>query len=577
MSIWQFREAPADKAPQKWAGELAVTPLLLEILWRRGLRDLDAIDAYLSARLGDLTRPDRWPAIPRAAELIASELLAGKKLAVWGDYDVDGITATTLVLDVLEAHGFKAAHHLPDRRSEGYGLNIPGIEALAEAGCATLLTVDCGIGDKAAVARARELGMTVIISDHHLPPESLPEAAIIVNPRMAGDWPCPHLAGVGVAFYLMAAVNSLLSSRTGKRYKMDDALDLVGLGTLADVMRLEGENRILVRGGLNHMGETCRPGIAALKAVSGFDLAAELNSDQAVFRLAPRINAAGRMGDPALALNLLRAHDFAKAEILATELDGCNRERKAQEQRMYAEASSQARELLEAREYAGLVLHGADWHPGIVGIVASRIVEAFNKPAVVLYSDGDSLKGSGRSVPDFDLHAGLSQISCLQGFGGHRLAAGVRLEKNRLDEFRAAFHNAVVSSLGPTPSEPVLLLEGELDFRRASNHKFLRELELMQPFGPGNPEPVFASPPLLVRRRSPLGHTQEHVLLEVFDKSSNVTLFARAWRMADQIPASIVNRQIRLAYTPRLDIYNGNPRIDLSVKDWQPVRTDSLI
>lgn len=576
MSIWQFREAPAEKAPLKWAEELAITPLLLEILWRRGWRDYEAIDAYLAARLSDLTRPEYWPNIPRAAELIADTLLAGKKLAVWGDYDVDGITATTLVLDVLEAHGFEAVHHLPDRRAEGYGLNIPGIEALSAEGCALLLTVDCGIGDSAAVARARELGMTVIISDHHLPQEALPAADIIVDPRMAGNWPCPHLAGVGVAFYLMAAVNSLLSAKTGKRYKMDHALDLVGLGTLADVMRLEGENRILVRGGLNHMGDACRPGIAALKAVSGFDLAAELNSDQAVFRLAPRINAAGRMGDPSLALNLLRAHDFVEAETLATELDSCNRERKAQEQKMYAEASSQARELLSDRDYAGLVLHGADWHPGIVGIVASRIVEAFNKPAVVLYSDGDSLKGSCRSVPDFDLHAALSGISCLLGFGGHRLAAGVRLEKARLDEFRMAFHETVAQSLGTTPSEPVLVLEGELDFRRASNHKFLRELELMQPFGPGNPEPVFASPPLLVRRRSPLGHTQEHVLLEVLDKTSNVTLFARAWRMAEQIPASIVNRQIRLAYTPRLDIYNGIPRIDLSVKDWQPVRTDGI-
>lgn len=574
MSIWQFREAPAEKAPLKWAEELSITPLLLEILWRRGWRDYEAIDAYLAARLSDLTNPEHWPNIPRAAELIANTLLAGKKLAVWGDYDVDGITATTLVLDVLEAHGFEAAHHLPDRRAEGYGLNIPGIEALAAEGCDLLLTVDCGIGDNAAVARARELGMAVIISDHHLPPEALPAADIIVDPRMDGAWPCPHLAGVGVAFYLMAAVNSLLSAKTGKRYKMDLALDLVGLGTLADVMRLEGENRILVRGGLNHMGDACRPGIAALKAVSGFDLAAGLNSDQAVFRLAPRINAAGRMGDPALALNLLRAHDFAEAETLATELDGCNRERKAQEQKMYAEASSQAKELLSARDYAGLVLHGADWHPGIVGIVASRIVEAFNKPAVVLYSDGDSLKGSCRSVPDFDLHAALSRINCLLGFGGHRLAAGVRLEKARLDEFRLAFHEAVVQSLGSTPSEPVLVLEGELDFRRASNHKFLRELELMQPFGPGNPEPVFASPPLLVLRRSPLGHTQEHILLEVLDKTSNVTLFARAWRMADQIPASVVNREIRLAYTPKLDIYNGIPRIDLSVKDWRPIRTD---
>lgn len=568
MSAWQFRPCPEARAPAEWAEALAITPLLLEILWRRGFRDLHAIDDYLSAKLKNLTKLDKWPYIPQAAALLATELLAGKRLAVWGDYDVDGVTATTLVLDVLEAHGYKVARHLPDRREEGYGLNIAGIEKLAESGCQTLLTVDCGIGDFAAVARARELGMTVIISDHHLPPDELPPANMIVNPRMAGDWPCRQLAGVGVAFYLMAAVNRLLRERTGKRYKMDDALDLVALGTLADVMNLEGENRILARGGLARMGERCRPGIAALKAVSGFDLSAELNSGQAVFRLAPRINAAGRMGDPDLALKLLRAKDYDEAEFLAGELDKRNQERKAEEKRIYEEACRQARELLAKRDYAGLALYGADWHPGIIGIVASRIVENFGRPALALCGEG-MLKGSGRSIEQFDLHAGLAKIKCLDGFGGHRQAAGVRLEEARLEEFREEFDRVVREDIGDEPVEPAILLDGELDFKNASDHKFLKELQLMQPFGPGNPEPVFSSPPLLVRRRSPLGHTGEHVMLEVYDQKSKLTLYAKAWRMADELPHSLVNKMIRIAYTPRLDMYNGLPRIDLTVKDWR--------
>lgn len=572
MSLWTFRQSNGEHPPARWAADLDITPLLLEILWLRGFKSLQSMDRFLKARLGQLTDPDLWPNIPEAANLLTSALLEGKKLAIWGDYDVDGITATTVVLDILEEHGFRPFHHLPDRRSEGYGLNAAGVEVLAANGCEALLTVDCGINDCAAIKRARELGMTVIVTDHHLPSKVLPEANIIVNPRMAGNWPCAHLAGVGVAFYLMGAVNRLLAPHTGKRYRMDNALDLVGLGTLADVMELEGENRILVRGGLRQMGSSCRPGICALKEVSGFDIAGEVNSSQAVFRLAPRINAAGRMGHPELALQLLRAKGYTEATALARELDEKNQERKAEERRIFQEASEQAQALLETKNYAGLVLHGDDWHPGIVGIVASRIVEKYQRPAVVLYRDSDSFKGSGRSVPDFDLHEGLARVAnCLEGFGGHRLAAGVRVRADRLEEFREAFHKSARESLGDGPAESTLLLEGELRFEDASNHKFLHELELMQPFGPGNPEPVFASPPVLVKRRSWLGHSQEHVMLEVWEKKSNITLYAKGWRMADAIPPEITGKQIRLAFTPRLDIYNGQPRIDLTVRDWKYV------
>lgn len=570
MSKWQFRDASTGPAPAEWAGKLAITPLLLEILWRRGLRDLDVIDEYLTAPLKKLPQPSVWPAITEAAEILATALLAGKKLAIWGDYDVDGITATALALDILETHGFEVMHHLPDRRSEGYGLNVRGIEELAEAGCQALLTVDCGISDGQAIGRARELGLTVVVSDHHLPSDTLPPAHGIVNPRLAGAWSGSQLAGVGVAFYLLAATNVLLAPHTGKRYKMDDALDLVSLGTLADVMPLEGENRILVRAGLTRLGNAARPGISALKLVSRMDRAASLNSDQAVFKLAPRINAAGRMGDPELALKLLRARDAFDADQLAQKLDERNEERKAEEKRIFNEARNQAQELLQQQDYAGLVLFGADWHPGIVGIVASRIVEAFNRPAIVLCRDGAALKGSGRSIGDFDLHAGLLQASdCLLGFGGHHQAAGVKLEETVLDEFREAFHAICREAIGPEPAEPVLVLDGELDFRQASNHKFLRELELMQPLGPGNPEPIFSSPPLLVRRRTPLGHTGEHVTLEVKDEKSGYTLYAKAWRRAAEMGPELENSHIRLAYTPRLDMYNGLPRIDLVIRDWR--------
>lgn len=574
MSRWVLRKRPETEAPIDWARELDITPTLLDLLWGRGFCDLEKIRDFLSPRLRNLTTPDNWPQIPNAARLLADELLAGKKLAIWGDYDVDGITATSVVLDVLEEHGFQALYHLPDRRAEGYGLNIPAIEDLAAQGCQTLLTVDCGISNVDAIARARELGMTVILSDHHLPPEILPNASSIVNPRMceAGHWPCEYLAGVGVAFYLLAAVNIILSKHTGKKYDMAKALDLVALGTMADVMRLVGENRILAKGGLDRMARPERPGLKALKSVSGFDPGAEVSSVQAVFRLAPRINAAGRMGNARVALALLREKDLNAAMELARELDNLNTARKEEEDRIHFEARLQAQELLRKKNYAALVLFGSDWHPGIVGIVASRIVEEFNRPTFVLYEDKDSLKGSGRTAGDFNLYEGLvKNRHLLTGFGGHKQAAGARMPAAMLDAFRDAFSDTVRAEVGDIPPEPVIGLDRELDFRNASDMVFLRELQMLQPFGPGNSEPLFMSPEVVVRRVTRFGKEGNHVRLLLCDEKANITLPVKAWRMADRFPADLENDKIRIAYTTELEMYNGMPSIDITVKDWKRV------
>ncbi len=571
MKKWVFRDSTADPPPADWGEALCISPALLALLWRRGLASAEGMDAFLKPSLSRLTPPPLWPQIPGAARLLKNALLKGAKPVVWGDYDVDGVTATALCLDVLDAHGIHARHHLPDRDAEGYGLNVPAIEALAGEGCDLLLTVDCGISDVAAVARARELGMTVVVSDHHLPPEELPPADAICDPRMesAGEFPCADLAGVGVAFFLMAALNAELAPHTKTRYEMDRALDLVALGTLADLMPLRGENRILVHGGLRHIAHARRPGVAALKEVCEHDIAAVMTSGQVSFRMAPRINAAGRMEQAETALRLLRERDYTEARRLALRLDELNQARRAEEDRIFAEARGQVEAMLAGGPQPALVLYGENWHPGVIGIVASRIVEAYYRPTVILCSDHGSLKGSARSVREFDLHAGLTQTAdCLMGFGGHRSAAGLRLAPGRLGEFRAAFTRAVEKELGSAALAPQLTLECEIDLEQASSLSFIRELDLLQPFGMGNAEPVFASTPLTVIRHAFIGRDRKHILLQVRDKKSGVSMRAKGWRLAeDYPPPCLQGRDIRLAFTLSLDTFNGVESADMEIRD----------
>jgi single-stranded-DNA-specific exonuclease len=393
----------------------------------------------------------------------------------------------------------------------------------------------------------------------------LPPAHAICNPRL-GNCPFEDLAGVGVAFFLMVEVNNLLAAKTGiPRLDMRRTLDLVALGTLADMVPLCGQNRILTKNGLLWIAEASRPGVSELKVVSGYQALAVMGAGQVVFNLAPRINAAGRMASASTALNMLCCDDHHQAADLARKLDDYNTRRRREEDQIVEEAHIQAEAGLDD---PALVLVGENWNQGIVGIVASRMVEAYHKPCLVLCRDGQALKGSGRSISAFNLHDGL--VACadmLLNYGGHAMAAGMRLAPERLPEFRQRFLAIVRDRLGSEPVPASLLLDGELDFAQASDFTFLKELELMQPFGVSNPEPVFSSPPLLVRRRRLFGPQHNHVNLELLDESCGVTLHAKAWKQAAILPQDLEGKRIRIAYSPAIDNYNGISNVDVKIRD----------
>lgn len=552
---------PAPDDLDAWAEALEVTPLIARLLWQRGLRTRQEMDVYLSPGLRHLAELSALPGLDEAARVVADALAEGRTLCVWGDYDVDGVTSTALVKDFLSRRGYAAEHFLPNRLEDGYGVNTAGVEALAERGVGLLLTVDCGITSHAEIARARELGMRVVVTDHHLPGEGgVPDADAVVDPRL-GECPCPDLAGVGVTFLLMAAVNRLLP---GEPIDVRQFLDLVALGTVADVVRLQGQNRILVKNGLLLIAEAARPGIAALKEASGYAPAVPLGAGQVGFALAPRINAAGRMDDAERALELLLAPDYETARPLARKLDDLNSTRRSREDTILTEAIEQAAGQPDA---LGLVLYAPHWHSGIVGIVASRVVERFYRPTLVLCEENGVIKGSGRSTREFDLHRGLTECAdLLQRFGGHKQAAGCTFAPDNLPALRERFDAAVRAQCGDVPLTPSLRVDAELGFEHI-DFDLLKELEMLQPFGPANPEPVFSSPRVKVRDRRVFG--KDHVKLSLMDEASGVILNAKAWRQAEAIPPSIRGKTVRIAFSPKIDRYQGTASIDLQIKDWK--------
>ncbi len=463
------------------AEELGLSDTTATVLVRRGLGDPAEARAFLDAedpRHDPLTLGDMAVAVERIRKAVAD----GERICVHGDYDVDGISATAVCVLVLRELGADVEWRLPSRFDEGYGLALETIEQLAADGVDLVVTVDCGITAVAEVARARELGLDVIVTDHHRPAETLPDCPVVATRPSA--YPCPDLCGTGV-------VHTLARALLGDEHPaIARALDLVALATIADVVPLVDENRALAAAGLRALARTRRPGLQALMKAARVD-PATVDATAVGFRLAPRINAAGRLGRPDVALELMLTEDAGEAERLAAQLEELNRERQSVEERILREAVALVESWTpEERARRAYVLWDETWHEGVNGIVASRLVERFNRPVVLIAQSATGWKGSGRSISSFDLHGGLGACAeHLERFGGHRAAAGLSIETEQLEAFREAFGRHADGALSDADLRPVTVIDAIVP-AHSLTLELAEELDRLAPFGLGNPEPT---------------------------------------------------------------------------------------
>ncbi|MFN0153053.1 MAG: single-stranded-DNA-specific exonuclease RecJ [Gaiella sp.] len=475
---WTISDVSLDEV-EILSRELELSPVAATVLARRGYRGPESARAFLAAELpghDPLALGDMAAAVAR----IRSAVERNEKICVHGDYDVDGICATAVAVLTLRELGADVTWHLPSRFEEGYGLAATTVDKLADEGVRLIVTVDCGITAVAEVERARERGVDMIVTDHHRPGSELPPCPIVAT--RPSSYPFPDLAGTGVVFKLGEALLGTESAFLGLQ------LDLVGLATIADVVPLVDENRALASAGLRQLARTRRPGLLALMRTAGVD-PATVDAGAVGFRLAPRINAAGRLGRPDVALDLLLAEDTQTATRLANELDTLNRERQVVEDRILREACATVDGWPdERRRHRGYVVWGDGWHEGVIGIVASRLVERYGRPVVLIAGAGETWKGSGRSIPAFDLHGGLGACAeHLERFGGHRAAAGLTIAPERIEGFAEAFGRhadgcLTEDDLRSTTSVDAVVPAGSLTLGLA------RELDRLAPFGLGNPD-----------------------------------------------------------------------------------------
>jgi single-stranded-DNA-specific exonuclease len=555
---WQLEPAPEPARAAELARDLGVPAVFARLLLGRGIPDASEARRFLKASRGDLHDPAQLPDMAVAVDRLAGAVRRGETILVHGDYDADGQCAAAIATRVLRMAGARAVPFVPHRLRDGYDLSAAGIAAAREAGAAVILALDCGTTAVPAVAAARDAGMDVLIVDHHLPGPERPAALALVNPRRPDNaYPFPDLCAAGLAFKLAQALAPALGLPAGAPWH---CLDLVALATVADLVPLAGENRILVRLGLKLIGASRWPGLAALITTSGLGTA-PIRAGHLGFILGPRLNAAGRIGDAGDGLRLLLTDDTGEAYRLAAQLERQNVERQALDQRTLVEALADLEAGFDPARDAGVVLARDTWHPGVVGIVASKVVERIGRPAILVAFDGELGKGSGRSVARCDLHRALAGCSgLLEKWGGHRMAAGVTLRRERLDAFREAFNRACAEQVAPGELMPSQRVDAVVRVRDLTD-ELERALRWLEPTGMGNPGVVFGLENLqLAAPLRPLG--QKNVRMVVDDGGSRLRLVGFGLREEVERVVAGSGGPFRAAIRLQRDSYQGRDELE---------------
>lgn len=538
-----------------------VSPFLRQLLYNRGIESNEAALAYISGDSPTNPDPFQMLGMHEAVEVLHNAIQSGQKIAIYGDYDADGVTSSAILYEFLAQLGLDARVYIPNRFDEGYGLNLEAIEQLADEGVKLLITVDCGISSVAEVARASELGMRVIITDHHQVPENLPDAAAIINPHRPTDpYPYKELAGVGIAWKLVVA---FLQRYPNPEIDPDQWLDLVAIGTVVDVAELNGENRSLVKRGLALMRMHPRQGLFSLSQVAGIKLD-QLNAGHLGFGIGPRLNAAGRMDSAMAAFELLVTQELFEAARLAQDLDNKNQERKNLLNEIEEIAVQEA--LASDEDLKVIFVASEDFNQGLVGLAAGRIVESLYKPAIVGHIEGDKIVASARSIEELNIHETLKECEdLLEKHGGHAMAAGLTLKRENVDAFVERVNQVATEKLGDMTLLPILRIDYDIDLARLKPEHIpgiLNDVAQLEPTGHKNPDALFSSHHCQALRVRTVGNGA-HLKFSVRDGQQEFDAIAfRQGHWVNDMP-----EYIDIAYTVEINEYMGMRNVQLNVKD----------
>ncbi len=553
---WEYYDTEEEKV-NKIMQENNISMLLTKILLNRGIEKKEDIDHFLYPKIEDLNNPFLLNDMQVAVDRILMAHERKEKITIYGDYDVDGITSVAVLSKFLKELGVEADYYLPSRLEEGYGLNNEALLKIKENNTDLLITVDCGISAYEEIEYAKSIGMEVIVTDHHECPKQIPNAVAVIDPkRLDNTYPFSLLAGVGVTFKLIQAISLQLGLERKRYLKF---LDIVCLGTVADIVPLVGENRVIVKYGLMLVRETKNMGLRALIHNSGYS---KIDSGMISFGIAPRINACGRMGRADLALQLLLTNDWQEAENIAMELNRINKERQEVEKSIIDDAIAMIEEK-KLYENNVIVLGKDGWHHGVIGIVASKITEKYFKPSILVCFEGNAGRGSGRSIEGFDLHKALSACSeNLLKFGGHEMAIGLTIEKEKLNSFSEAINNYAENVLDKEKL-PTIKVDAEVNAECISIEK-LKELEILEPYGEANHNPIFVYKNMKVEGVRLLSN-DKHLKLLLRD-GSNV-YDAIAFNMGDRQYSIKIGDKIDVLHYLEVNAFNHVEKIQLNVKD----------